>query len=338
MPTHARELTVAAGVKYRQAIAQALCDEMERQPESFIVGIDIRPGGTFMTNQGLLERLGPGRVLDAPISETALVGLCVGAAAVGMRPVVEIQLMDFVTVAMDQIVNQMAKMKYMFGGKAKLPIVLLTHQGGGRSMGAQHSQTLEAWFCHIPGLKVVTPSTPYDAKGLMVAALRDDNPVIFITNKLGIGMRGDVPDELYEIPLGRADIKREGSDVTVVALSSMVQEALAAAEQLAERGISVEVVDPRTLSPLDSETILVSVQKTGRAVVAHEAVTFCGVGAEIAAQISEEGFDYLDAPVKRVGAPFSPVPFNPAMEKAWLPGKPEIIAAIESVVPSAATT
>ena len=238
---------------------------------------------------------------------------------------------------MDQIVNQMAKMKYMFGGKAQLPIVLLTHQGGGRSMGAQHSQTLEAWFCHIPGLKVVTPATPYDAKGLMVAALRDDNPVIYITNKLGIGMRGDVPEELYEIPLGLADVKREGSDITVIALSSMVQEALAAAEELATRGVSVEVVDPRTLSPLDSETILASVKKTGRAVVAHEAVTFCGFGAEIAAQIAEEAFDYLDAPVKRVGAPFSPVPFNPAMEKAWLPSRTDVIAAVESLIPAVAS-
>ena len=325
---------MAAGVKYRKAIAQALRDEMERQPESFIVGIDIEPGGTFMTNEGLLERLGPERVRDAPISETALVGLAVGAAAVGMRPVVEIQLIDFATVAMDQIVNQMAKMKYMFGGKARLPIVLLTHQGGGRSMGAQHSQTLEAWFCHIPGLKVVTPATPYDAKGLMVAALRDDNPVVYITNKLGIGMRGEVPDDLYEVPIGLADVKRAGDDVTLIALSSMVQDALAAADELAERGISVEVVDPRTLSPLDSATILESVKKTSRAVVAHEAVTFCGFGAEIAAQIAEEAFDYLDAPVKRVGAPFSPVPFNPTLEKAWLPGKAEIISTIESLIPT----
>ena len=327
---------MAEGKKYSRAIAEAFIAEMERDPDTFLAGLDVAHGGIFNTNAGLRERIGPDRVRDMPISESAIVGLGIGAAAVGMRPVVEIQFIDFTPVAMDQIVNQMAKMKYMFGGKARLPIVLLTHQGGGLSMAAQHSQSLEAWFCHILGLKVVTPATAYDAKGLMVAAIRDDNPVLYITHKRRLGWRGDVPDEAYAILLGLADVKREGTDVTVVVVSSMVQDALQAAEELAERGVSVEIVDPRTLLPLDSETILASVRKTHRAVVDHEAVTFCGVGAEIAAQIAEEAFDDLDAPVKRVGAPFSPVPFNPTLERAWLPGKDDIIAAVEAVVPASA--
>jgi pyruvate/2-oxoglutarate/acetoin dehydrogenase E1 component len=221
----------------------------------------------------------------------------------------------------------------MFGGKARLPIVVRTHSGAGRSMAAQHSQSLEAWFCHVPGLKVVMPSNPYDAKGLLTASIRDDNPVIFVENKRALAFRGDVPDEQYEVPLGVADVKREGDDVTIVATGYLVKDALDAAEELAGRGVSVEVVDPRTLSPLDMDTIVRSVQKTNRAIVAQEAVQFCSLGSEIAASIQELAFDYLDAPVRRIGAPFSPVPFSPVLEKAWVPGKAQILAAVEEVVP-----
>ncbi len=316
------------------AIVSAMSLEMERDPDIFLAGEDLEIGGVFGTDAGLYTKFGGDRVINTPISESAIAGLAVGAAAVGLRPIIEIMFMDFVGVCMDELVNQMAKMKYMFGGKATLPIVVRTHAGAGRSMAAQHSQSLEAWFCHVPGLKVVMPSNPYDAKGLLIASIRDDNPVIFIENKRALALRGEVPDEAYEVPLGVADIKREGTDVTVVATGFLVKDALDAAEELESRGISIEVIDPRTLSPLDMDTIIESVQKTSRAVVVQEAVRFCGVGAEIAASIQEHAFDYLDAPVKRVGAPFSPVPFSPALEKLWVPGAAQIIAAVEEIVPA----
>jgi pyruvate/2-oxoglutarate/acetoin dehydrogenase E1 component len=272
-------------------------------------------------------------VVDTPISESAIIGLAVGAAATGMRPIVELMFMDFMGVCMDQILNQLAKMKYMFGGKARLPVVVRTSCGAGMRLAAQHSQSLEAMLCHIPGLKVVMPSTPYDAKGLLIAAIRDDNPVFFIEHKALYRIRGDCPEEAYTVPLGLAEVKREGKDLTIVATSRMVHEALSAAEQLAARGLDVEVIDPRTIQPLDSETILASVRKTHRVLIAHEAVRFSGIGAEIAAQIAEEAFDYLDAPITRVAAPFTPVPFSPALEDAWLPSAAKIVAAVEKMVP-----
>ena len=269
---------------------------------------------------------------NTAISELALTGLGVGAAAVGLRPVIEIMIMDFVTVAMDQIVNQMAKMKYMLGGQAVLPIVVTTHAGVDSSSAAQHSGSLEAWFCHVPGLKVVMPTSAYDAKGLMAAAIRDDNPVIFISNKRCLQTSCDVPDTPYTLPLGVAEVKRPGTDLTLVATGRLLLDALEAADVLADEGLSLEVIDPRTLSPLDMDTILASVRKTSRAVVAHEAVRFCGLGAEIAATIADEAFDYLDAPVKRVGAPFTPVPFAPLLEKDYLPGKASILQAVRDVM------
>ncbi len=318
---------------FTKSIVEAMRQEMERDPSVFLAGEDVRVGGVFGTDAGLFKEFGEERVWDTPITESGIAGLAVGSAAAGLRPIVEIMFMDFVGVCMDQIVNQMAKMKYMFGGKATLPIVVRTHSGAGRSMAAQHSQSLEAWFCHVPGLKVVMPSTPYDAKGLLIASIRDDNPVIFIENKRALALRGEVPDEPYEVPLGVAEVKREGDDITVVATGYLVKDALEVAEEFAGRGVSVEVIDPRTLSPLDMDTIIASVQKTSRAVVAQEAVTFAGFAAEIAASIQERAFDYLDAPVKRVGAPFSPVPFSPVLEQAWLPGKETLAAAIEEIVP-----
>jgi pyruvate/2-oxoglutarate/acetoin dehydrogenase E1 component len=322
---------------YMLAVNEALKQEMERDPNVFVAGEDVaRHRGIFGITAGLHETWGDERVVDTPISESGIIGLALGSAACGLRPVVELMFMDFMGVAMDQILNQMAKMKYMFGGKARLPIVVRTTCGAGIRAAAQHSQSLEAILCHIPGLKVVMPSTAYDAKGLLISSIRDDNPVFFIEHKRLYARRGDVPEEPYEVPLGVAEVKRPGTDVTIVATSAMVHEALTAAEQLAAQGIEAEVVDPRTLQPLDIETILASVRKTHRVVVAHEAVRFCGVGAEIAAQVAEEAFDYLDAPPQRVGAPFTPVPFSPVLEDAWLPNAAKIVDAVTAVVPAKA--
>lgn len=313
------------------AIAEAVDQEMGRDDKVFVVGEDVRVGGPFGTDAGLFEKYGGRRVVNTAISELALTGLGVGSAAVGLRPVVEIMIMDFVAVAMDQIVNQMAKMKYMLGGQAVLPIVVTTHAGVDSSSAAQHSGSLEAWFCHVPGLKVVMPTNAYDAKGMMISAIRDDNPVIFISNKRCLQTSCEVPEDAYTVPLGVAEVKRTGSDLTLVATGRMVLDALEAAEDLAADGVSVEVIDPRTLSPLDMDSILASVRKTSRAVVAQEAVRFCGLGAEIAATIADECFDYLDAPVKRVGAPFTPVPFAPVLEKDYLPGKASIVGAVKEI-------
>jgi pyruvate/2-oxoglutarate/acetoin dehydrogenase E1 component len=305
---------------YVAAVVEAQAQMLREDPNVFIAGEDVALyGGVFGTTRGLLKEFGPERVIDTPISESGLMGLGVGAAATGLRPIIEIMFMDFVGVCMDQIVNQLAKMKYMFGGKATLPVTVRTMFGGGRNMAAQHSQSLEAWFCHVPGLKVVMPSNPYDAKGLLISAIRDDNPVIICDHKTLLGMKGDVPEEPYEVPLGKARIARAGTNFTIVATGRMVGESISAAEMLTADGLDVEVIDPRTLQPFDIETVATSVRKTHRALVAHEAVRFGGIGGEFVAQIQEEAFDYLDAPIGRVGAPFSPVPFSPPLEKAYIP-------------------
>jgi len=317
-----------------QAITEAMRQEMERDPDVFLAGEDVAGhGGTFGTSAGLLDQFGEQRVVDTPISEVGIIGLAVGAAATGMRPIVEIMFCDFIGCAMDQILNQLAKMRYMFGGRARLPVVVRSTVGAGLRLAAQHSQSLEALLCHIPGLKVVMPSTPYDAKGLLIAAIRDDNPVFFLEHKALYRIRGEVPEEPYEVPLGVADVKRPGRDLTIVATARMVHEALAAADRLAQRGIEAEVIDPRTLQPLDIETILASVKKTHRVAIVHEAVKFCGFGAEIAAQIAEAAFDYIDAPVTRIAAPFTPVPFSPSLEDAWLVNADRIVAAVEQMMP-----
>ena len=320
-------------IGYLEAINQALHEEMERDKNVFMAGIDIAErGDVFGATQGLYSKFGKSRIMDTPIAENGIIGLAIGSAARGIRPVVTIMFMDFIGVCFDQILNQMAKMKYMYGGKVKLPLVVLTNAGAGTSSAAQHSQSLEALICHIPGLKVVMPSSPYDAKGLMKAAIREDNPVFVVQHKRLGRIREEVPEGDYEVPLGKARVVREGKDITLVATSYMVHEALAAADRLKERGIEAEVVDPRTLVPLDIDTIVESVKKTHRVVVAHEAVRFCGVGAEIASQITERAFDYLDGPPLRVGAPSSPVPYSPALEKEWVPGADEILEAANTLV------
>jgi len=317
--------------RYIKAIAEALSEEMARDENVFVIGEDVGgPGGAFGATKGLLETFGERRVKDTPISESAIVGLAIGAAAQGLRPVAEIMFVDFLTVCMDQIVNQMAKMRYMFGGVYKLPVVIRAPCGGGLNAGPQHSQCLESWFAHVPGLKVVMPATPYDVKGLLKTSIRDDNPVLFIENKALYAMKGEIPEEEYLIPIGKADVKREGKDVTVVATSRMVHQALEAAKSLSNEGIEVEVIDLRTISPLDKETIFKSVEKTSKLVVTHEAVKAFGIGAEIAAMVCEEMIDCLDAPVLRVGAPFVPVPFN--LENFYLPNSGDVIKAVKKVM------
>lgn len=327
------EAATGRSVSYVQAINEAMAQLMREDPTIFLAGEDVALyGGVFGTSRGFLDEFGPERVIDTPISEAGIVGLGLGAAATGLRPILDVMFMDFMTVCMDGIVNQAAKMKYMFGGKATIPLTIRTMAGGGMSMAAQHSQSLEAWFCHVPGLKVVMPSGPYEAKGLLVAAIRDNNPVIVVENKLLLGKRAEVPEELYEIELGKANIVREGSNFTIVATGRMVHESLTAAEELATDGLDVEVIDPRTVQPLDSETLVASLKKTHRALVVHEAVRFGGLGAEIAAQLQEEAFDYLDAPIGRVGAPFAPTPFSPVLEKEYLPNAEKIAAEVRRIL------
>jgi acetoin:2,6-dichlorophenolindophenol oxidoreductase subunit beta len=320
-------------IRYLRAVTDALTEEMARDERVIVLGEDVgAPGGTFGATKGLYQQFGKERVRDTPISETAIVGAAIGAAVNGLRPVAEVMFMDFIGTCWDQVVNQMAKMRYMFGGQVRLPLVLRTHTGAGLNAGPQHSGSLEAWAVHVPGLKVVMPSTPADAKGLLKAAIRDDNPVIVIENKTLYAMKGEVPAGDHLVPIGGADIKQAGNDVTVVAVSRMVHEALKAAAMLAKDGISVEVIDPRTVSPLDRNTLLASVAKTGRLVVVHEAWAPCGIGAEIAAVVAEEGFASLKAPIARVTPPFTPVPFSPPMEKFWLPNAERIAATVRKLV------
>jgi len=315
-------------LRYIHAINAALKEEMERDRDVVLIGEDMGiSGGAFGAARGLYDAFGPDRVLDTPICESSFVGIAAGAASCGLRPVVEIMFMDFITVCMDSIVNQIAKMRFMFGNQYTLPVVVRTPAGAGLSAGPQHSQSLEAWFAHIPGLKVVMPATPYDVKGLLKASIRDDNPVLFIENKSLHAMKGEVPEEEYIIPIGEADIKKEGRDVTLVTAGRMVHESLKAAVKLEEKGISTEVIDLRTVQPWDKEAVFNSVGKTHRLVIVHEAVKSFGFGAEISASVAEEIMDELDAPIMRVGAPFVPVPFN--LEKAYLPGVESIVTAVE---------
>ena len=309
-----------------QAIREALAEEMRRDPRVFIMGEDVAEAGTpFKVLSGLVEEFGTARVIDTPISEAGITGLGVGGAMTGMRPIVDIMFGDFIALAMDQIVNQAAKVHYMSGGKLKVPLVVRTTLGATRRTGAQHSQSLHAWVSHVPGLKVVLPSTPYDAKGLLKTAIRDDNPVIFFEDKMMYQLKGFVPEGDYTIPFGVADVKREGSDITIVATSSMVQIALSAAEDLEKIDISAEVVDPRTTFPLDKDTLIESARKTSRAIVVDEGYERYGVTAEIAAVIADGAFYYLDAPVKRLGAMDVPVPFSPALEDLTVPTAASVV-------------
>jgi len=321
-----RELTFA------EAVREALAEEMRRDPRVIILGEDVAEAGTpFKVLSGLVEEFGKARVIDTPISEAGFTGVAVGAAMTGLRPVADIMFGDFLTLTMDQLVNQAAKIHYMSGGKLKVPMVLRTTMGAARRSAAQHSQSLHVWLSHVPGLKVVLPSTPCDAKGLLKTAIRDDNPVVFIEDKMMFKMKGTVPDGEYTIPFGVADIKRIGTDVTIIATSSMVQTALEAARMLEETGISAEVIDPRTISPLDRRTIVESVKKTSRAVVVDEGHLQYGVTAEIASIIADEAFYYLDAPIKRLGAMDVPVPFSPPLEDVTVPTEVAIVDVVRGL-------
>jgi acetoin:2,6-dichlorophenolindophenol oxidoreductase subunit beta len=322
-----------AELSYREAVRDAMSTAMRRDEDIFIMGEDIAEmGGSMGVTQGMLEEFGPDRVRNTPISEMAIVGAGIGAAIAGMRPIVEIMYQDFTTLAMEQIVSQAAKHRYMSGGQIKVPLTIRTQGGAGWSPGAQHAQQLEAWFVHVPGLKVVFPSTPEDVRGLLWSSIYDDNPIVFFEHRTLYGIKGEVPDRIEPIDLGKARIHREGEDVTVIATGRLVHESLKAAEQAEEGGISVEVFDPRTLQPLDEDALIASVKKTNRAVVAHEAVTRMGWGAEVAAIVQEQAFDYLDAPVARVGSKFAPIPFAPVMEEWVVPHAKDVLAAIKKTV------
>ena len=307
-------------ITFAEAVREALAEEMRRDPNVFIMGEDVAEAGTpFKVLSGLVEEFGTERVMDTPISEPGFTGMGVGAAMTGMRPVIDIMFGDFLTLTMDQIVNQAAKIHYMSGGKMKAPIVFRTTMGATRRSAAQHSQSLQAWVSHVPGLKVAIPSTPFDAKGLLKSAIRDDNPVVFIEDKMMFKMKGMVPEEDYTIPFGVADIKRPGKDITLVATSSMVHVALGAADKLSQIGISAEVIDPRTTTPLDRQAFIQSAKKTSRAIVIDEGYEAYGVTAEIASVIADGAFYYLDAPVKHMGAMDVPIPFSPVLEDVTVP-------------------
>jgi len=318
---------------YREAVRDAMSEAMRRDEDVFVMGEDIAEmGGSMGVTQGMLDEFGPERVRNTPISEMAIVGAGIGAAVAGMRPIVEIMYQDFMTLAMEQLVQQAAKHRYMSGGQIKVPLTLRTQGGAGWSPGAQHAQQLEAWFVHVPGIKVVFAATPEDARGLLWSSIYDDNPVVFFEHRTLYNLKGEVPEEIDGIELGKARVHREGEDVTVVATGRLVHEALKAAQLAESDGISVEVVDPRTLLPLDEEAIIGSVRKTTRCVVAHEAVVRMGFGAEIAAIVQHGAFDYLDAPVERVGARFTPVPFAPVMEEYVIPDAGDVLAAVKRTV------
>jgi pyruvate dehydrogenase E1 component beta subunit len=321
-------------IKYREAISEALREEMTRDETVFVMGEDVGQfGGVFQATATLYETFGPSRVLDTPISEAAIVGAALGSALAGLRPVAEIMFIDFTSIAMDQIANQCAKVHFMTGGQAIVPLVIRTQGGAGVGNAAQHGQSLEAWHTHIPGLKVVMPSTPYDAKGLLKASIREDNPVVFIEHKLLYLNEGPVPEEDdFIIPIGKADIKRQGEDVTIISWSKMVVDALEAARSLDEEGIQAEVVDLRTLNPLDLETILTSVKKTGRVVIVHEACKTSGFGGEVAALIMENAFDYLDAPVERVTGLDSPIPYAESLYRAVIPNPDWIVEGVKKTL------
>ncbi len=314
-------------ITYLEAVREAMTQEMERDSRVFLIGEDIGEyGGAFQVSYGMLEKFGPERILDTPITELGLTGAATGAALIGMRPIAEIMFMDFTTLASEQLVNQAAKLRFMFGGQSTVPMVLRTPAGSGTGAAEHHSQSFENWFVHVPGLKVVMPTTPYDAKGLLIASIRDDNPVVFIEHKLLYKTKGDVPEEPYEIPLGKADIKREGKDLTIIATSIMVQRSLQAAEELAKEGIDAEIVDPRTLRPLDTETIVSSVKKTGKVLIVHEAVKTGGFGGELAGVIAEsEAFGYLDAPILRLAGREVPIPYNRNLELKAVPQVEDIV-------------
>jgi pyruvate/2-oxoglutarate/acetoin dehydrogenase E1 component len=320
-------------LSYREAVRDALSRAMREDESVFIMGEDIAEmGGSMAVTQGMLAEFGPDRVRNTPISEMAIVGAGIGAAMQGMRPVVEIMYEDFTTLAMEQIVNQAAKHRYMSGGQLKVPLTIRTQGGAGWSPGAQHAQQVEAWFVHVPGLKVVFPSTPTDVRGLLWSSIYDDNTVMFFEHRTLYGIKEEVPDEIEPIPLGKARVHREGEDVTVIATGRLVHEALRAADEAEQDGVSVEVVDPRTLLPLDEETLVESVKKTNRCVVAHEAITRMGFGAEVAAVIQHQAFDWLDAPIERVGSKFCPLPFAPVMEQFVVPHAADVLEAVRRSV------
>jgi pyruvate dehydrogenase E1 component beta subunit len=321
-------------ISYLEAVREAMTQEMERDEKVFLVGEDIgQYGGAFGASFGMLEQFGPDRILDTPITELGLTGMATGAALIGMRPIAEIMFMDFMTLASEQLVNQAAKLRFMFGGNATVPMVLRTPAGSGTGAAEHHSQSLENWFVHIPGLKVVMPSSPYDAKGLLISSIRDNNAVVFVEHKLLYKTKGPVPEEPYAIPLGQAEVKREGKDLTIVATSIMVSKSLEAAAQLAEEGIEVEVVDPRTLRPLDADPIIQSVIKTGKVLIVHEAVKMGGYGGELAATIAEsKAFGYLDAPIVRLAGRDMPIPYNRTLEINTVPQVPDIVAKARDIV------
>ncbi|MBH8609256.1 alpha-ketoacid dehydrogenase subunit beta [Thermoactinomyces sp. CICC 10521] len=332
-------------ISFSDAINEAMRLAMREDENVILLGEDVAGGaqvdhlqddeawgGVLGVTKGLVQEFGRNRVLDTPISEAAFIGAAVGAAATGLRPIAELMFNDFVGSCLDQIMNQCAKLRYMFGGKAQVPLTIRTMHGAGFRAAAQHSQSLYALFTHIPGLKVVVPSTPADAKGLLLSSIADNDPVVFFEDKTLYNIKGEVPEGHYIIPLGKADIKREGSDLTIVAIGKQVHTALQAAEILAKQGIEIEVVDPRSLSPLDEETILASVEKTNRLIVIDEANPRCSVATDIVALVADKGFDLLDAPIKRITAPHTPVPFSPALEELYLPTPKKVIQTVSKLI------